>query len=1084
MIQGLPARAMPRAPRPARDSDGYWFVAPFFVLFLGFAAFGLLFSFFVSLSAWDPIGGTGEFRFHGLRGYVRILEDANFWAALGRSLRESLPGIFAQHIVALPLAFSLYLVFRRARGALGTLFFLPYITSPIGLSAALGVLTTILFTPINDVLGFLNGLPLLETFVPSSLNSYSAFEAFSGIWNTVGWNVLLYLMALGALPRSVLEAAQVDGAGFWVQFSRIAFPIVRPMVFVAFSMSLVSGLQVNAWSASFDGFPEVSLPAYIVGTAFKYLNFDQASTMTWVFFFVMLGIIGVAYALFGRNFTAIETPASLESDHAPLNLPPVTTVILKLAVGAAVIFTVFPLVLLLSQATQNGSFEATTVRFDRHLPDNYAELLGSVPDFWRNFWNSLYVSGLATLGATLASGAAGFAFAALEFRFKRALFAVVMGAMVFPAMSNAIPFLMQMKLFDWIDTPRSLWIPSMVSAIGVFLVRQFTLNTVPRSLLEAARIDGANNFVIFTRVALPLMVPVLSTVALLTFVTTWNHLEAAVLLLRSDATRLLPQALAAFQYDSQGVAVTGAAIGLIPPLLMYALTAGQLGRGLGLSPSVTAHSSLWVRLKTGVRSLVSRSGDPRVVTLGNLAGADGVRAFACLTVVLGHVFQRLNQPEQIPLVQEIQGFLMSGFGVSAFFVLSGMLLSFPFWRRYLDGQPAPNLREYARRRFVRIAPGFYAALIVSFFIARSFKESEFMWLRLFSGLSFTSAFHYVTFFPVDIGDPLWSIGFEVVCYALMPAFMIGLFALARGLPRVALRTATRTTTRTSTRTSTRTTPNAVTETVTRTTTRVTVREPATKTALARGGTVEGSAPIAFAYWIGVLVVTLLVHGWILTNLVPDSERRGWQYGLVGGAKFWTPNYNVVGLFGHYIIGVLTAGFIAYRQRLIRLGLLENATSRRFDVIALGAFALSVALVFARSHFRVPEFALSLGAQPYSYPIYPLLIALTLGAAPFATRAARILDTPFMRYTARISFGLYIWHYPVLELVRLFHEPRLTYFGISNFWEWLGMASFIVIASYVVASLSYKHIEAPFLKEARPGKPVNLEPRQASTSTPV
>jgi ABC-type glycerol-3-phosphate transport system permease component/peptidoglycan/LPS O-acetylase OafA/YrhL len=1062
MIRGLPARAPALSFRPARDTDGFWFIAPFFVLFLGFAAFGLLFSFVVSLSAWDPISGTGEMRFHGLRGYVRVFADVDFWASLGRSLREGLPGIIAQHLVALPLAFSLHLVFRRARGALGTLFFLPYITSPIGLSAALGVLTTLLFTPVNDILGFLHGLPILEGFVPQALNQYSSFEAFSGIWSTVGWNVLLYLMALGALPRSVLEAAQLDGAGFWRQFSKIAFPIVRPMVFVAFSMSLVSGLQVNAWGTNFDNYPNVNLPAYIFATAFKYFNFDQASTMTWVFFMVMLVIIGIAYVLFGRNFTAIETPASLESDHAPLNLPRITTVVLKVTVGAGLIFTVYPLLLLLLQATQDGSFGGTALNFGDKLPENYDVLLSTVPGFWRNFWNSIYVSGLATLGAVATSATAGFAFAALEFRFKRALFAVVMGAMVFPAMSNAIPFLMEMKLFDWIDTPRSLWIPATISAIGVFLVRQFTLNTVPKSLLEAAKIDGASNFRIFTQVALPLMTPVLATVALLTFITTWSHLEAAALLLRSDETKLLPQALALFQYNSQAVAITGSAIGLIPPLLMYLFTARQFGRGLGLNDS--QHKvNLWARIRAGFVD------DPaRVSTLRNLAGADGVRAFACLTVVIGHVAQRLNQETQLPLVQEIQGFFMTGFGVSAFFVLSGMLLSLPFWRRYLDGEAPPNLLEYARRRFLRIAPGYYAALIVSFIIARSFKESEAQWLRLLSGLSFTSAFHYLTFFPVDIGDPLWSIGFEVVCYALMPLFMIGLFALARALPQALGRTISRTTIRSSTKTSTRTSAKAVTQTVTRTTVRTTVREPVTQNAPARSDARTGSAPFAFAYWIGVFVLTVLAHQWILTHLVPDDYHRSWEFGLVGGAKFWTPNYNIVGLFGHYVIGVLTAGFIAHRQRQIRLGL-RPSNALGFDVIALGAFALSIALNQVRTH--VGEFDWSLGSQPYSFPLYAILIALTLACAPFAIRAGRILDNPFARYTAKLSFGLYIWHYPVLELVRLFHNPKFSYFGINTLIEWLPPAIFIVLASYLLANLSYKHIEEPFLREVRPGKPI-------------
>jgi peptidoglycan/LPS O-acetylase OafA/YrhL len=494
---------------------------------------------------------------------------------------------------------------------------------------------------------------------------------------------------------------------------------------------------------------------------------------------------------------------------------------------------------------------------------------------------------------------------------------------------------------------------------------------------------------------------------------------------------------------------------------MYLFTARQFGRGLGLNPS-QSQVSLWTRIRAGFVS-----DDARVSTLRNLAGADGVRAFACLTVVIGHIAQRLNQNTQLWFVKEIQGFFMTGFGVSAFFVLSGMLLSLPFWRRYLDGQTPPNLLEYARRRFLRIAPGYYVALIVSFVIARSFKESESQWLRLFSGLSFTSAFHYLTFFPVDIGDPLWSIGFEVVCYALMPMFMIGLFALARALPQTLRRTTNRTTIRSSTKTSTRTTAKAVTHIVTRTTTRTTVHEPATQSALARGGVVTHSAPFAFAYWIGVFALTVLAHQWILTHLVPDDYHRSWEFGLVGGAKFWTPNYNIVGLFAHYVIGVLTAGFIAYRQHQIRPGL-RTSSALSFDVVALGAFALSIVLNQVRTH--VPEFDWSLGRQPYSFPLYAILIALTLGSAPFTIRAGRILDNPFARYTAKLSFGLYIWHYPVLELVRLFHNPKFSYFGINTLGEWLPSAIFIVLATYLLANLSYKHIEEPFLREVRPGKP--------------
>ena len=87
-------------------------------------------------------------------------------------------------------------------------------------------------------------------------------------------------------------------------------------------------------------------------------------------------------------------------------------------------------------------------------------------------------------------------------------------------------------------------------------------------------------------------------------------------------------------------------------------------------------------------------------------GADGVRAFAALWVVGSHLFQRLRLEPQEPWLQDVQLVMMKGaFGVSAFFVLSGMLLSLPFWRAYLTGRPYPSLRHYARRRFARIAPG-------------------------------------------------------------------------------------------------------------------------------------------------------------------------------------------------------------------------------------------------------------------------------------------------------------------------------------------------------------------------------------------
>jgi peptidoglycan/LPS O-acetylase OafA/YrhL len=395
-----------------------------------------------------------------------------------------------------------------------------------------------------------------------------------------------------------------------------------------------------------------------------------------------------------------------------------------------------------------------------------------------------------------------------------------------------------------------------------------------------------------------------------------------------------------------------------------------------------------------------------------LDGADGVRALACLLVVFHHLMQRLGQPEQAQPVQIVQTFFLNGgFGVSAFFVLSGMLLSYPFWKRYLEGSNLPNLLEYVRRRFVRIAPGFYASLIVTFLLALVYDpDVPHKWIRLLSGLTFTSSFHHMTFFPVDLNGPLWSISFEVFCYVLMPVFMIGLFALARV-------------------TSSRTVQT-------------------------------GSMRLAVGYWIGVFVLTVLAHFWIMQNLTPDSFERGWQYGLLGGAKYWMPNYNPVGFFGHYCIGVLAAGFIAWRQRRVAQGI--PARTRVFDGIVITSSLAAIAFIYITAY--AGEFSFSLGRQPYGFPAFPISVALILAAAPFATWVQRPLDNTFFRYTAKVSFGLYIWHYPILELTRIWYNPDYRYFGISSLGYWALLSTAILIVSYVVAALSYRFIETPFLKE--------------------
>lgn len=390
----------------------------------------------------------------------------------------------------------------------------------------------------------------------------------------------------------------------------------------------------------------------------------------------------------------------------------------------------------------------------------------------------------------------------------------------------------------------------------------------------------------------------------------------------------------------------------------------------------------------------------------HLTGADGLRAIACLMVVFSHLGQRLARDAQVPAVQFIQDFFVKGaYGVSVFFVLSGFLLSIPFWTRYLEQREFPDLGEYVRRRARRIAPGFYASLIVSFIVTMIFvPDVQHAWLRLISALTFTNAFHYITFFPTDLNGPLWSIGFEVVCYVLMPLCMIGMFRFSR----------------------------------------------------------TRSSGFAWAYWAGVILLVLVVNQLIVTFLVPYSENRGWQYGIIGGAKIWMPGYNPVGMFAQYVLGILAAGFVAGRRSR------SQGTSRTFDAVALIAFlmALGILLSLRFLHPESPTEPIQNGLQmqPYMYPVFPGLIAVMLATLPFSRVLGRIFDNPFARFTAKVSFGLYIWHYLLLEVVRLTVLPDFKYFGIKDLGTHLIISAACLGVAYALATLSYRFIESPFLRK--------------------
>jgi len=203
--------------------------------------------------------------------------------------------------------------------------------------------------------------------------------------------------------------------------------------------------------------------------------------------------------------------------------------------------------------------------------------------FWKSLGWSLYIALASTALTLIFCSMGGYAFAMFEFKFKKPLFLLVMGTMLIPSFLGMIPTFMIMDVLGWIDQPHALFIPGAASAFGIFLMRQFVLTSIPRELIEAARMDGCSELGIYARIVLPLLQPALGTLGLITFIASWNNFIGPLVVMRSPEMYTLPLALRSMQspVDTEwGALMAGSAIATIPLLILFAFSSKRLIEGL------------------------------------------------------------------------------------------------------------------------------------------------------------------------------------------------------------------------------------------------------------------------------------------------------------------------------------------------------------------------------------------------------------------------------------------------------------------------------------------------------------------------
>jgi multiple sugar transport system permease protein len=257
--------------------------------------------------------------------------------------------------------------------------------------------------------------------------------------------------------------------------------------------------------------------------------------------------------------------------------------IVALTMGAVMMLAPFYFMFVFATHTRSEIFSMPPpLWFGEAFLQNLDILRAKIP-LWRNLGWSVYVGLMSTALTLLFCAMGGYAFAVYEFRFKRQLFGIVMATMLIPSFLGMIPSFLIMDFLGWIDQPRALYIPGAAPAMGIFLMRQYILSAIPRELIEAARMDGCNEFRLFRSVVLPLLGPVFGTLGLITFISSWNNFIGPLVVMRSVEMYTFPLALRSVQspVDTEwGALMAGSAIAVLPLLVLFVFSSRRLIAGL------------------------------------------------------------------------------------------------------------------------------------------------------------------------------------------------------------------------------------------------------------------------------------------------------------------------------------------------------------------------------------------------------------------------------------------------------------------------------------------------------------------------
>ena len=254
-----------------------------------------------------------------------------------------------------------------------------------------------------------------------------------------------------------------------------------------------------------------------------------------------------------------------------------------LLLGSLIMLTPFIFMLLVSLLPKTA-FLSRNFDLSQISLRNYVDTFHAFP-FGRFYLNSIIVATCTTLLQILTASLAAFAFARLRFRGREAIFLLYLTTLMIPFQVTMIPNFILIRYLRWYDTYQALILPASFSVFSTFLLRQYFLG-LPLDLDEAARMDGANSWRIWSQIIMPLSGPVLATLAIFNFQGAWNDFLWPLIVTNSEAMRTIPIGLSSFQgqYSTEWhLLMAGSVIALLPVLIIYTFGQNWFVRGITLS---------------------------------------------------------------------------------------------------------------------------------------------------------------------------------------------------------------------------------------------------------------------------------------------------------------------------------------------------------------------------------------------------------------------------------------------------------------------------------------------------------------------